>query len=526
MNPICLLVNLALVMLYRKNARKFQKGLPFADQVQDEQLIKILRANENTVYGKKYHFSSIHSAEEFQKKVPSVTYEDLLPFLKRMQEGEEGVLTAEQIRLFEPTSGSSSASKLIPYTDGLKSEFQEAIQPWIYDLYTRHPGIMKGKSYWSITPAASKKQYTKAGIPIGFEEDMEYFGKLEQLLMNLIFVKPKADSQECDMDMFYYNTCLELLKAHDLSLISVWNPTYLLLLLDFMKDRSGDLLKALAPWRRRTVEQALKTGRFDSIWPHLTVISCWCDAAASGYRSTLEELFPHTAIQPKGLLATEAFMTIPWRGADGGVAGIYSHFFEFCNTSTGLFSRYSKLTRDTTYEILLTTMGGLYRYRIGDIVKVTGYDTESGMPVLRFVGRDNKVSDLFGEKLSERFVQDILNTYIPPDRFCLLAPEGRRYVLYLEQPAGEGALHCRHSQSPDRNSLAGTIEQKLCQNFHYAYCRRLGQLKPLQIRFISGHPRKDYLEACVRHGQKLGDIKPSLLSTRQGWKNIFTMEDE
>lgn len=57
----------------------------------------------------------------------------------------------------EPTSGSTSSSKLIPYTEGLKREFQAGIKPWIYSLYNNFPEIKKGKSYWSVTPMATEK---------------------------------------------------------------------------------------------------------------------------------------------------------------------------------------------------------------------------------------------------------------------------------------------------------------------------------------------------------------------------------
>ena len=42
-----------------------------------------------------------------------------------------------------------------------------------------------------------------------------------------------------------------------------------------------------------------------------------------------------------------------------------------------------------TYAIILTTSGGLYRYRIGDLVEGIVQ-----CPILRFCGRENNVSDM------------------------------------------------------------------------------------------------------------------------------------
>ena len=47
------------------------------------------------------------------------------------------------------------------------------------------------------------------------------------------------------------------------------------------------------------------------IWPGLALISCWTDAAAGQFLPQLRELFPAIEIQPKGLLATEAFVSFP-----------------------------------------------------------------------------------------------------------------------------------------------------------------------------------------------------------------------
>jgi hypothetical protein len=59
----------------------------------------------------------------------------------------------------------------------------------------------------------------------------------------------------------------------------------------------------------------------------LALISCWADAHATGPARGLRARLPDVEFQPKGLLATEAFVTIPFRGA--WPVAIRSHFFEF-----------------------------------------------------------------------------------------------------------------------------------------------------------------------------------------------------
>ena len=49
-----------------------------------------------------------------------------------------------------------------------------------------------------------------------------------------------------------------------------------------------------------------------------------------------------------------------------------------------------ELERGRTYSVVVTTGGGLYRYRLGDLVNVVGF--EAGCPLLRFVGREEASS--------------------------------------------------------------------------------------------------------------------------------------
>ena len=51
------------------------------------------------------------------------------------------------------------------------------------------------------------------------------------------------------------------------------------------------------------------------------------------------------------------------------------------------------------YEIVLTNLSGFYRYRIKDVVEVTGYYYES--PMIRFAYRKSQLINISGEKMTE-----------------------------------------------------------------------------------------------------------------------------
>ena len=65
------------------------------------------------------------------------------------------------------------------------------------------------------------------------------------------------------------------------------------------------------------------------------------------------------------------------------------------------------------------------------------------------------------------------------------------------------------------------LDQKLCENPHYAYCRSLGQLLKPRLFIVSGVGFDAYSREMMRRGMRLGDIKPIALSPDDGWSHRF-----
>jgi hypothetical protein len=355
-------------------------------------------------------------------------------------------------------------------------------------------------------------------VRVGFEEDSAYLGGFWSRLVDATLAVPGAVRHVRDMDAFRYVTLLFLLRRRDLSLISVWHPSFLTLLLGALPVFWDRLLRdiergtlttpaaiRLAPNPRRAAElRGLAPDAPTRIWPRLGLISCWGDAHAALSLPELARAFPGVEIQPKGLLATEGFVTIPFAGL--WPIAIRSHFFEFLPEEGGAPRFAWELDEGGIYSVVLTTGGGLYRYRLQDRVRVEGFLEKT--PSLRFLGKEGHVSDLRGEKLHESFVAGALarvfeTTGISP-RFALLAPaeEGPTgYVLYLE------------TEEPPPVGLAEKLDEELSANPHYRLCRALGQLASVRIQTLKKDAFSRYLEHCRRRGQRVGDVKPLALST-------------
>ena len=535
---------------------QFRRAVVKVEQVQRRILRNYLIANQNTDYGRRFNFASITSVESFQKKVPITTYEDYLGLIEAIGEGQPKVLTADPVMMLEVTSGSTSPSKLIPYTQSLRSEFQRAIAAWIVNLFRHNPDLKKGPAYWSITPLIEGRKTTPGGIPIGFEEDSAYLGLWGKRLVDAALAVPNDVKDLQDVRTFRYITLLFLLRQPTLRLISIWNPTFLSLLLAplskwwraLIKDIANGtlsppssldsdlrqaLLRRLPPDpHRASILASIQPDDCQAIWPHLSLISCWMDGPAAPYAEALRTKFPNIFFQGKGLIVTEAFVSFPMIGVRGSVLAATSHFFEFLPVDAQTLSPSSmqprlahQLEKGQAYSVVVTTGGGLYRYNLHDVVKVVNHFAQA--PCLQFLGKGDKVSDWFGEKLHEQFVANVLE-----DLFCehglspifaMLAPDDNQkdfhYTLYLELPSNQRARD-------GLADLALNLDQKLRRNFHYDYCRKLGQLADLEIFWIDQGAMEAYLHACQVQGQRLGDIKPSPLQKTTGWGNYFFRSDD
>lgn len=499
-----------------------------------------MQANAETDYGRRHDFARIRSVAAYQQRVPLSSYDDYTPFIDAAAAGRPNVLTAEPVRLFELSSGSTAAAKLIPYTARLQAEFQQALGAWIADLFRQQPALLAGPAYWSITPLTEGDRFTAGGIPIGFEEESAYLGALGRLLAAAVLAAPNALKRSPSMAGFRYLTLLALLRQPELRLISVWNPTFLSLLLEPLATWWLYLLHDLAhgvvigpdaeiadtahttgvrfPPAPRLSRQLARCDPHDyaCIWPRLRLISCWRDGPSSAAAEQIAARFPGVIVQGKGLLATEGFVSFPLWGSAASVLAVTAHFFEFLPETDPRQPRLAhELDAGERYQVVLTTAGGFYRYQLFDLVEVAGHYHQA--PLLRFVGKSNRVSDYFGEKVSEGFVAGLLERLFapvnPPPRFLLLAAEestaGISYTLYLE-PA--------HDPGPQVVAAwEAALETELCANFHYAWCRRLGQLAPARVTLAAPGASARYLAACQARGQRLGNIKLTVIETRGGW---------
>lgn len=519
-------------------------------RAQQQRLKNILETIQESEQAKRIpQFSKIRTIQEFQERVPVVDYDSLRADIETIQKGKRNVLTQTEVLRFEKTGGSSGNAKYVPQTSLLLKEFQRALIPWIWDIYTRRPKIKYGPSYWSLSPIGQKQGKTSGGIPVGTLEDSRYFPPFFQKVLAQVLAVPDSLAHFPEIESCRYVTLRYLLEKPHLSFISVWNPSFLTLLWKHFEDHTERLLDDLKqgtcrppfpdsqtqqlgnsilarlhfqkqPCRAQQLRTQLASKLLPQhIWPQLQLISTWTSANASHFLEPLRQLFPEVEIQGKGLLATEGVTTIPLFEAPAPVLAIQSHFYEFIESETQKIHTLESLQHGKIYEVMLSTCGGFLRYRTGDQVQLVGFLEKT--PCFTFLGRNDSVCDLVGEKLLARDLETLIRASFQKilggaPSFFLVAPElgpPAHYHLFLET--------CVSSEILRR--LQQEIEISLQERYHYGYARKLGQLGPLQYTVIQNGIAQ-YEQGCLQLGQRAGDIKPVFIHRALNWSARFRTE--
>ena len=544
------------------SARRFQRALDAPEIAQTARLHTIMSLIAGSRQAARIRgLAHVLTPREFQNAVPLSTYDTLVDDIEALKLGVPYVLTRERVLRFERSGGSSGASKYIPQTRQLLREFHRALAPWLCNLWRHRPATKQGPGYWSLSPLGRMPHATSGGIAIDSGNDTAYFPRALHGLLTHVLAVPGAVGMLPDIESCRYVTLRYLVACPHLAIISVWNPSFLTLLMQVLDTHVERLLDDVAhgtcrppalpglpasaeaqrqqtiahvvrhlsmpaaPARARGLRRELHTSHSlpgSVMWPHLCLLSMWTDAHAQRFVGPVVQRFPCIEIQAKGLLATEGVVSIPLLDAPAPVLAVRSHFYEFLDPARPQARPRlaHELEVGQTYAVVISTGGGLLRYRLGDLVRVDGMVGRT--PCLTFIGRGDMVSDLVGEKLAASRVHTVLAAALARAlgshsvRFIMLAPEWDRppaYHLYVETAAPDTALI----------ALASQIERLFCEGYPYHYARQLGQLGPVQVMRVRNGAQR-YEAHCVASGQRAGDVKPVELHMQTGWDAVFTGE--
>jgi hypothetical protein len=479
--------------------------------VQEQYLLqKVVRPNYDCEYGRRHGFRQIATIRDYQRNVPLNTYSDLEPWIRRIVQGEQNVLTGEPVRRFFTTSGSSGAAKTVPVTASFIADKSRAFGLYWNLLFQSHPAAATGKVVGNFSDSGAIGA-APCGLPLSSESAFwNAVGAATQQRGRSPI--PKCISAIADPDARYY-AIARILLEEDVSLLMALNPSTLLVLFRKLHLFADNLLADIGrgglnsqilvgtdvrqhieetyqgnPACAERLRQLLhRTGQRASacdIWPSLRLVVSWRSPMQAPYLQLLKPYLGPVRQRDFLLMASEGIIAIPTEDeASGGVLATSIHFYEFIleedvDSPDPPIRLASEVEVGQNYVVVMSTSAGLYRYNIGDVVRVTGMRERT--PVVEFLHRSGSTCSLTGEKLTEHQVIHAMTAVTPSE-----GPQIEGFTLH---PAPYGFPHYVLLIEPSGNpqwtpmSLLVAFERELCkQNIEYDAKRRSQRLGPLEL---------------------------------------------
>ena len=522
--------------------------------VMQELLMELIRKNENTEYGRKYGFRSIHSYVDYAAKVPLSTFEDYEPYIERMLcRNHRNLLTSDEVVYYAHTSGTTGASKMIPCTHQALDVCFSAVYERVFGLYDRTLREKTGKGMpdcRGLTIMEAKPGYTIYGVAHGaisetllVPEDTARYNALPEEL-----VYPSADFDRRHLKALFalrerrlsFIQCTFAPFLHDMIayLCQHWET-----LCQDIENGSIDpdivvdpalrkkLLKRMKPDPERAREvrsimEAHADGAFvPLLWPDLKLIATVGTASFAPYLEKLRRyLGPDVAVDYLGYVSSEAAIGTVLRENEAEYTLIpWSGFYEFLpmdEESDGKPLLMDQLEVGKEYELIVTNLSGFYRYRLGDVVRITGYHNEC--PKLVCAYRKSQLVNMYGEKMTETTLHNAVEAMAKESNTAIL-----EYSVYPDAETDPGhytvLLESDREIAPDQWSRYSEIlNRKLCE-LHDSYRAKIERktLLPLQVKFVQPETYALYRDLKIMGGASPNQIKPLHVITDGRLKRFF-----
>lgn len=378
--------------LMKKRVHQIELFMKYPYDVQGEWLEKLLHTSCETEWGIKYGYSHIKNHEQFRNQVPLQTYETLLPYIDRIRGGEQGLLWPEEIKWFAKSAGTTGKGrKLIP------------ISPSSLDGCHYNGGRDMVAIHCNNYPET--KLFTGKNLALGGTQQKEYFRNYESWIGDVSAIVIS------NLPLW-----AEYFRAPDveIALIKDWEEKLDKLARATMNENVTSVA-GVPCWMlmlfKRILEYRNETD-ISAIWPNLEVYFHG-GMNFSPYKKQFREIFQGLNVSHLQLYnATEGFFGIQFDKESDEMLlmldyGIYYEFIPFDETDSShpKTIHLSEVELFNSYEMVISTTAGLWRYRLGDVITFT-----SKVPYKFFIsGRTKQCINTFGEKLMVQHAEESIS---------------------------------------------------------------------------------------------------------------------
>lgn len=465
--------------------KEISKSLSHPIETQREVFQYLAENLTQTSFGKEHNFT-VCSLEEFKSKIPIRSYDEMKPWVVKSQEGERDVIWPGEIKWFAKSSGTTSdRSKQLPVTDEfLKQGHYKGGRDLLAIYCDQIPDA----------PLYSGKHLIIGGsTELNENNQGSYVGDLSAIIVRNL--PPWVEVRRT--------------PGRNITLHSDWNVKVKLMAEKVAKE-DVRILAGVPSWMLVVCKEVLRiTGAetLNEVWPNLWLYMHG-GVGFEPYRKEFDKVVnsPNMSYM-ETYNASEGFFGIQDKLYRNDMALLLNHgvFYEFIPMSTYHESKDTiqlqdlKLGKD--YALVISTSAGLWRYDIGDVIRVT--DTYPYR--FKIVGRTSNFINVVGEELmiaqTEHALANVASHYgihikeftVAP-RFDELtgAPVGHQWLVELQ----------KDTSSVDADVFAQDLDRELrAVNSDYDAKRTEDFiLKCLQLEFAA----EGTFEVWLQRKNKLG----------------------
>jgi len=376
-------LNSILTWVMKKRIHQIELFMKYPHEVQDEVLRRLISMGRYTEFGQKYAFDDLINYEDYKRRVPIHTYEQIFPYVDRLMHGEQNLLWPSEVKWFAKSSGTTNArSKFIPVSPEALEECHYKGGKDLFSIFiNNYPDtqIFSGKAL-AIGGSYRVNEYDPTAS--------SHYGDVSAVIMQNL--PPWAE--------FIRTPSLEV------TLMDNWEEKIEKLARETAKVNVTQIA-GVPTWTVLLIQHIMEVEKKSSIlevWPNLEVFFHGA-VAFKPYRNLFKSIIPSDQMKYwETYNASEGFFGIQDQKDSEDLLLMldYGVFYEFIPIEE-LDKEYpqalclAEVEVGKNYAMVITTNSGLWRYNIGDTIKFTSTSPYR----IRISGRTKHFINAFGEEV-------------------------------------------------------------------------------------------------------------------------------
>lgn len=477
-------------------------------EINKENLFKILKDNENTPFGRRFDFSSINTVDEYRHRVHLTDYSDYK---------ENGNVFSYKHKYTLISSGTTGVPKRVYLSEESLKRYSSYV--FLMPFYISDTDI-KNVLHVSVFGSTEKATILSAAYYAYLKENglidcNDFVGGEDCLFsskkVNVPYVKLRCSlacedlSSICStflydvlmMMNYLENNWKKILDEMEKGIVSENLP-------DKMKNAILNIPvdKKRIEYLKKEFSQGFDNPVIPRIWKKLKFISGVGGRLFDAYDKALKRYTGDIDVYYFSYAQSECLSALATKMNDSGYTIMpRSAFFEFLSIDDGEVYLPSEVEKGKKYQLIITTFSGMYRYKTGDIVEITGKTGQS--PEFEICDRAEHLLNIDGEKVDEITVGMAIDKLIDECKIQLST-----YFVGIDKKT----MPSRYALILNANNFLAS-EDILAQKFDdilkslcidYLDLRELKLINPPICRFVS----KEAIESIQTGHTKPGIILP------------------